>query len=162
MAVLFTLIVGRPWSEPVPTEVRLGLKVPQVEYAVAQRLNQVAGEGQPVLAPETVSAWVPTFRRHAYPLVARRHYTEGILAVFGGRIDRADIQDRLVLHDLISGDTDSPESYALLERWLAENRITAVALTKNHREFGRLSTAIQEAGFTSSKYLGYVIFYKPG
>ena len=111
-----------------------------------------------MLAPENVSAWVPTFRRHAYPLVARRHYTEGISAVFGDRIDRADIQDRLALHDLISGDTDSPQSIALLERWLAENRITAVALPQGHRAFNRISDLLRAAGFTGSEFRGYVIF----
>lgn len=161
LAMGFMLVAGSPWGEPAATEMGLGLRVPPVEYAVAQRLSEIAGEGQPVLAPESVAAWVPTFRRHALPLVARRHYTEGILAVFAGRVDSAEIRERLALHDLATGKTYEPDSLSLLARWLGEGRIAAIALARDHPHFESLSTVILEAGFAVHEYLGYVILRKP-
>lgn len=161
LALLFTLAVGKPWRDPSPSSFRLGLKVPETEYAVAERLGRIVGSARPVLAPEGVSAWVPTFRSPAYPLVARRHYTEGLLAVFKDRVDVQDLRERLALLDYVTGDSHEATSEALLERWLKEQRIAATAVPKAHKAFGRISGVFQKAGFVGSEYLGYVLF-QPG
>jgi hypothetical protein len=157
-AVAVALVADQPWTDSLSVSVRLGIKVPQPDYAVAELLSEVAGKGRPVLAPERVSIWVPTLRDHAYPLVARRHYSKGIVAVFGERVDAQDLRERLALLDYITGEAYEEDAPALMERWLRDNKIEAIAAPLDHPQLGILSTMIQEAGFTGSEYMGYMIF----
>ena len=60
--------------------------------------------------------------------------------------------------DYITGDAYEEDAPALLERWLRNNKIEAIAAPQDHPQLGLLSTMIQEAGFTASEYAGYVIF----
>ncbi len=161
-AVGLTLALGRPWKDGAFIGFRLGLKVPVAEYAVAQRVNQLAGKDAPVLAPEWISAWVPTFRQHAYPLVARRHYTEGILSVFADRVNAQELQERLALHDYVtSGGAGSETALSILRRWLGEKRISAITIALNHQDLEKISGVLHQAGFDHTDYLGYRLYYQP-
>ena len=158
VAVGLTLVVDRPWDETVETRVRIGLKVPSAQYEVAERIAQIGGKGDRVLAPESVSAWVPTFRGHPYPLVARRHYTEGIQAVFSGRVDAQDLRERLLLHQFVTRRIDDAEGVALLKDWVGENKLSALAISVNHPGSGSISEILHDAGFTEISLHDYIIF----
>ncbi len=51
-----------------------GLKVPDPAYRWAKALNDSVPAGSTVVAPPRISAWVPTFHAHAYPVLARLQY----------------------------------------------------------------------------------------
>ncbi len=139
-------------------ELKPGLKVKQPYYDVAKRVTQMATKGTPVLVPYPVALWVPTFRQHPYPPVARRHYTEGVLAVFASWVDTRELRERLALYDYISGKSYNERSGALLERWLREKKIAVVAVPRNHKGLSELSRILHKAEFVPSEYLGHVIF----
>ena len=114
-----------------------------------------------MLAPEDVSAWMPTFRGHAYPLVVRAHYIQGMLAVFGDRVDREDLQARLILSAYVSGiSTDQAGAEALLMLWLEQGRISVIAVPASFGRTHELEQIAGSAGLQSSEYLGYLIFYR--
>lgn len=161
-ALAATLAIGMPWQDPVFIGLRPGLKVPARDYAVAERLNQLAGEEGPVLAPEPVSAWVPTFRRHAHPLVARRHYTQGIISVFGHQVDVQSLQDRLTLLDYVGREPDTEQGATLLKQWFQQDRIAAVAVPQAHPDLDRIREILGQAGLKPSEYLGYILFHRDG
>jgi hypothetical protein len=114
-----------------------------------------------VLAPEDVSAWVPAFRDHAYPVVARAHYTQALLAVFANSVDTRNLQERLTLAAYLNDTSaDDDLSSALLARWLEANMIAAVAVPLNHSRITEITRVLDEAGFESSEYSGYLIFQR--
>ncbi len=156
-----TILIGRPWQEPTPTFLAMGLKVPQPEYAIAGRLNLMAGDGNLVLAPETVAAWLPTFRDHAMPVVARTHYTEGILSVFAGQVDRVEVLERLALHELVIGVPGAISHLPLLERWVGEGRLAAVAVPASHGDLEAMSNVLEEGGMLRVDIEGYSLFSLP-
>ena len=164
LALLITLTLGKPWIDPDPlvrSELRIGLKVPQPEYEVARRLSEIAGKENLVLAPENISTWVPTFRGHAYPLVARTHYTEALLVVFASRIDTQDIKERLALAAYVDGvSLDNRQSEVLLRHWLKVKKLSAIAVPLGFKQITELTRILDEGGFDKSEYLDYLIFHR--
>ena len=160
-AVGLAVVRGRTWVDPTGLDPRLGPKVPPAEYAVAERLNELAGPAAPVLAPEVVAAWIPAQRMHAYPLVARRHYTAGILSVFAGQVDAGDLRQRLALLDVVEGRTPGPAGFTLLAAWAADGRLAAVAVPRNHPELDQVTGILLDAGYRQQDYLGYRLFDLP-
>jgi hypothetical protein len=159
-AISVPLALDKPWIEiGLVTQVQGGLRVPHPDYEVAMRLNELAGSENPVLAPENISEWVPTFRGHAYPLVARIHYTEGILTVFAQQVDIQDVTSRLALASYVDGGTtDYEKSENLLRLWLAANKIAVVAIPIDFGRLPEITQILREGGFSRTKYFGYYIF----
>jgi hypothetical protein len=153
-------MIGRPWVDPaLRPALQFGLKVPRPDYDVAARLNQIAGAGKNVLAPENISAWIPTFRGHAYPLVARAEYTEGLIAVFANRVDAADLGQRLALSSYLSGSSkDNALAERLLQRWLEQKQLFAVAVPDAFGRMSEINRILHGAGWAKSEYLGYAIY----
>lgn len=162
LALLLPFTFDQSWNDPLlRPEVRLGLKVPQPQYAVAKQLSEVAGTGRPVLAPENVAEWVPTFRQHAYPLVARGLYTQALLTAYSRRVNLQDIHERLALAAYVNETTNSPsDAEALLRSWLAANKISAIAVPQSFKWITEITRILNEAGWESSVYLDYLIFVK--
>ena len=52
----------------------LELKIPKT-YSLARVINDTFDDRPNILAPESVTAWITTMHRHAYPLLARFTYT---------------------------------------------------------------------------------------
>jgi hypothetical protein len=162
LALLITLTLGKPWIDPDPmvrSELRIGLKVPQPEYEVARRLSEIAGRENLVLAPENISTWVPTFRGHAYPLVARTHYTEALITYLpANRVE--EVQERLALSIYIkSAFSDNRQSELLLQNWLVVKKssyCSAGIFKANHGTY----RILKDAGFVPQQYLGYIIFQR--
>jgi Family of unknown function (DUF6077) len=163
LTLLVILVLGKPWIDPNPVdpaELRLGLKVPQPQYSVAKRLSEIAGAENLVVAPEDVSTWVPTFRGHAYPLVARFHYSEALLSVFAGEIDVKQVQERLVLSLYVNGSSENnQQAETLLQEWVAAKKLSAIAVLENFGQIHELSKILGHAGWVPEKYLGYLIFH---
>jgi hypothetical protein len=82
-ALLFTIVVGlfvaliprfSVLSQQNNTTIGWpSLKVDRPEYQLAEVLNRSVPGQSTVAAPDLVSAWVPTFHHHAYPLAVRKY-----------------------------------------------------------------------------------------
>lgn len=162
LALLVTMTFDRGSRDPlVSHELQIGLKVPHPDYEVASRLNQIAGSESFVLAPENISTWIPTFRQHAYPLVARAGYTEGLLTVFASKIDLKNVEERLALAKYTDGESlNNYQSEDLLRDWLRANKISAIAVPEHFKRIAILTKILDKAGYEKSNYLGYVIFFR--
>ena len=137
------------------------LKVPRNAYATTRLLVKLAGQEESVLAPEEISAWVPTFRKHPYPIAARRLYLEKQIALFSASTSRRkEMERRLALLDYVSGKARRPESAALLEKSLREMQIRVVATPGSLKWLPELSKTLKENGFISGRYLDYMVFYR--
>jgi len=164
LVVILVMVIDKPWVQPgifVDRSRYFDLKVPRPEYDIAVRLNEIAGKDSPVLAPEEISAWIPTFRNHAFPLVARVHYTESLLTVFANKINTQDIQERMELEVYINGvSTDITLSENILKNWLHDEKISVIVIPINFKFITSLESIMQRAGFERTEYLGYYFFSK--
>ncbi len=76
----FLLLVPRwTWQQQRTRFTLPGLRVPPV-YALAKEMAAVSPPGSHVLAPFEISAWLPTFLDHPYPLVTRPSYLSAVFA----------------------------------------------------------------------------------
>ena len=75
VAVLVLLMLGPMTGRSIlhpENRVRLsapGFKVPSAPYAMAEAVTAELEPGAVVLAPTMIGAWLPTFHRHAYPVL---------------------------------------------------------------------------------------------
>ena len=136
-----------------------GLKVPLPAYRVAKVLSRLAGPHETVLAPEEISTWIPTFRGHPYPVVARQVYLLGQLRVFSAWIDPQLITERLALLRFVSGSARDP-GRSLLVPSVDRLRIRAIAAPIGMRWLPELSRTLLGEGFISREYSDYLVFYR--
>jgi hypothetical protein len=160
LLVMSIFVFGRPYANGNIVIGMPRLKVPPDAYCTAKLLVHLARPGESVLAPEEVSAWVPTFRGYPYPVVARRLYAFGQLQVFSAWIDYQSVKERLALLDYVSGSFRQTHSETLLSRWLRTIQIRAVAAPSGLKWLAEMSQALEQAGFISGRYLDYVVFYR--
>ena len=88
----------------------------------AQLLNEVAPRAR-VVAPPGISAWVPTFHDHAYPLSVG-HY----LRAQRHRIGEDAYRDRILMTRFASGEAHQPAAAAIFEEGLERYAVKAVCL----------------------------------
>jgi hypothetical protein len=135
--------------------------VPQPQYDVAKALTELAGAARQVLAPEGISEWVPTLRRRAYPVVSRRTYFDGMMRLYGHRIDVNEANERLELFLFVSGMENSRRVPEILARWVDTGRIDAVAAARELPWLCEVARPLHAAGFTTRQYEEYLLFYRP-
>lgn len=160
LACAATLAIAKPWVDPIVSgQLRLGRKVPHAEYDVAAQLNRLAGSEVPVLAPENVAEWIPTFRHNAYAVVARLHYTEGLMVLFAGRVDEENLRQRLILGQYVDGTSpDNLQAELTLQHWLAQQQVGVVAVPEDFARMSQIAQILEKAGLVRSKYMGYIIY----
>lgn len=152
------LALDRPWKDRW-TQLGTGLKVLRfIEYDLARRLAKIAGPGRLVIAPERASTWIPTLRRHLYPVVARQHYTEALRVVFAHRVDVAELEERLILHRYVGGKSQDPRAPEVLERWLRDKGVAAVATYRVLPWLPELREVLERNGFTAERYQKFWVF----
>ena len=78
------------------------LDVDEPEFSTARLIAQVTPNGRAALAPETVAAWLTTFRVHPRPVYVRSHY----LLYLQGVLEKDDLAGRFRLWHLL----DDPKS----------------------------------------------------
>ena len=135
---------------------RPSLKVPAVHYSWAEEINRAAGPGAVVVAPRKVSALIPTFPDHAYPLWVRRGYVSHHRA----RLGEEDFLLRKRLTWLVEGE-ESPEGgedtvlpatpAELLRQGLERFGIAAVCLRSRAASSAEMRLALEEEGFDRSR-----------
>lgn len=119
------------------------LKVHEENFEIAKYISEIAQENSAILAPEVISAWIPTISPKALPLLAR--YEHFIIAK--PFLDEQELSTRLELKKLTIGKSNTPTPSKTLRAGLRKYPISIVcfekaALTKS------LRNALRKSGFT--------------
>ena len=145
------------------------LKVPTTDYMWAERLNQSVTPGSTVLAPPSISLWVPTFHDHAYPLAVRF-----ALTMLADRfpISRIEVFLRMFMSDYVAQEVSETASKILsqgayqtiaamvFQYGLGRFEVSAVCLAESERA-ERIRTVLREARFHSTlRGEGYEIWVR--
>jgi Family of unknown function (DUF6077) len=121
-------VVVAPGRRALSVENGVTLKPPSLKtlpgYETARALNLAAGREGMVLAPEAVAAWVPTFRRHAYPLVARVIYSD----LARSRLGDSEVDRRIRLTRYIGGSRRDDRSPSEFRDAIGRYRLTGVCV----------------------------------
>lgn len=120
---------------------RPGLKVPAQVYRQAEILNRSVEPGSYVVAPSRVSAWVPTFHHHAYPLRVRQYLRHRSLGVRNRRA-------RATMTDYVNGKNGKNGKGHRVFAWgLDAYDVRAVMLRVPSRTSKRARATLEAAGF---------------
>jgi len=135
------------------------LNVPKDKFAWAQRVNESVEPGAVVLAPQAISAWIPTMHHHAYPLVIREIYLRRLAVEFGP----LDAEWRLLMTEAVSDRQDleprhraEPGVRRRRSLWLAPllfrlgldyYNVSAVCINRGVDRYPLLREVLQHAGF---------------
>ena len=140
LAILPTLSQRSIFSRENGVEMRRpGLKAP-AELEVSRRVADLVTGRPTVLAPEAVSAWLPTLHHHPYPLVSRFFYVNR--SRFGD-----ELEGRLALKRYISGRSAKPLTSRRLHEGLERYRVACVVLERSHRWREEIVEALAAADF---------------
>jgi hypothetical protein len=121
-----------------------GKKVPP-EYAIAAQIVRLVPRQACVLAPISVSTWIPTFHHHPSPLVTREHYMFLLDAANPGESGR-----RLALEAYISGWKRTENSPKQFIEALHDLSLQLVCVNRSCNWLAEIRTALDSAGFTHS------------
>lgn len=132
------------------------LKVPPEEYALLRLLTSSTPGRPTVIAPEAVSAWLPTLHRHPYPLLSMRRLATSAAFL-------ADGTPRIALTRMLeSRKPPSVEQERDFEWALHHYRVGAVILTQ-HRRWKGLRSRLVARGFTRGEQTeSYEIWFAAG
>jgi hypothetical protein len=141
--VVFAVAVPRNAGFSESNAAWLGL--PELKVGAAHRwaegLTRIAPR-QRVVAPASVSTWLPTFHDHAYPMAVRVY-----LKPLRERIGDLAFRDRHVMTQFVEGDLSHPRAAAIFERGLDLYDVQAACL----RSGPNIETArdiLRRAGFS--------------
>jgi hypothetical protein len=107
----------------------------------ARALNEIAPRER-VVAPPSVSTWVPIRRGHAYPLMVRSY-----LRPLRERIGRVAYRDRMVMTQYVDGIVDHPNAAAIFARGLDLYDVRAVCV-RNSETIAEARQILRRTGFT--------------
>ena len=136
---------------------RPGPKVPQEAFRWAAALNASVPAGAHVVAPASVSVWVPTFHHHAYPLQARRLYLSSQLRQLG----KEDVALRLFMTRYVGGDAEVPNAAAQFARGLTRFEVAGVLL-RNAGQILEARAVLERLGYERTLHaFDYEIWVRP-
>jgi hypothetical protein len=121
-----------------------GKKVPP-DYAIAAQIVRMAPRQAHVLAPITVSTWIPTFHHHPYPLVSREHYMFLLDAAKPGESGR-----RLALEAYIDGRIRTENSAKQFIEALHDLDLQLICVNRSCNWLTEIRTTLDSEGFTPS------------
>ncbi len=143
LSILFLVVVPRSYGFSAENHARLGwpgLKVPEAAFSWAERINALV-PGQRVVAPRSISIWIPTLPHPAYPLAVRSY-----LQPQRERVGETAYRDRNVMTQLVGGDRTHPEAETIFARGLELYDVSAVCLRNSDRA-PVLRAILHAAGF---------------
>ena len=120
------------------------LGTPSLKVGAAHRFAEALNRAAPrqrVVAPPSVSTWVPTFHDHAYPLAVRIY-----LVPLRDRIGEIAFRDRHVMTQFVDGDASHARAAAIFERGLELYDVAAVCL-RNGPTIEPARAILRRAGF---------------
>jgi len=121
---------------------RIGLKVAATPYYWAKAVNESVPAGSFVVAPPDVSAWIPTFHHHAYPLVVRSMYLRPHRAALGAQ----NVRDRKVMTTYAGRGARSKMAAKIFRAGLDRFDVKAVCLRTSPR-VANPRAILRQAGF---------------
>jgi len=145
-----------PWAISAANRTRLqppGYKV-DGGYSVAKAIRARTPPRARILAPEEVAKWVPTFREHPYPELARGLYALALEPYMG----RGEFLTRMLLHDFVSGRNTSPELLPEMLRLIVARDIYTVAFSSSLPLSQDFASALQQRGFHGKPVGGYEVW----
>jgi hypothetical protein len=104
-----------------------GWKVPEQAFAAARAAARHVAPGAAILAPRDVAPWIPTLHGHPHPIVVRMAY----LPSLEGHLEHRELERRVDLFRLVSGDLRPPHADALLAEAVRDYPLEAVVLTRD-------------------------------
>jgi hypothetical protein len=129
LCVFAYAVVVAPGRRALSADNDVTLKRPSLKtlpaYEAARALNLAAGREEVVLAPEPVAAWVPTFRRHAYPMVARFIYSD----LARSRLGDSEVDRRIRLTRYVGGSGREDRSPSELRDAIGRDRLTGICVS---------------------------------
>ncbi len=140
---LFALAPGYTTLSP-QNDVRFGrpsFKVTEA-YRAAELFHEQMPAGASVVAPRSVSAWLPTFSGRTHPLLVRDPY----LRRYRVELGQEDLYHRLVMTEFVSGVAIEPDAARHFARGLERYAVRGVLLAVS-QQTGRARSALREAGF---------------
>jgi hypothetical protein len=153
VAVLSALVFGglvastpRAFAISAANHVRLGKpswKVPENDFDAARAIVEVSDRDDRVLAPRLVAPWIPTFHQHPVPLVVRAEY----LPVLHERLGPEELQRRMILLRLVSGQRRAPQAVAILRSAIASDKLSVIALANSTGRWPDVEALLRETGF---------------
>jgi hypothetical protein len=102
------------------------LKVPLGAYAWARSLNASVPPGSAVVAPLSISVWLPTLHEHAHPLVVRMPY----LKPHRSRLGNEQVLHRYVMSRYVAGVERRDDAARLFRSGLRRFDVVGVCLRK--------------------------------
>ncbi len=152
LAITFTFVPGK-WTVSAQNHTRLappGYKVAPA-YGIAKEVVEVTPQDGTVLAPWSVSTWIPTFRRHP-PLVAvRPHYLSIIRASHGEK----EAEMRNLMARFVSGGRITNRQRRRILEEIEVRGIATVVLFKGRPFEPQVARRLQGMGFnrrTADRY----------
>jgi hypothetical protein len=145
VVALAVFALGIPRTAGFSERNQAWLGVPGLKAGAAHRwadgLNRTA-PGRRVVAPASVSTWVPTFHDHAYPLAVREY-----LKPLRERVGELAFRDRHVMTQFVGGDVSHPRAAAIFERGLDLYDVQAACL-RNGPNIEAARDILRRAGFS--------------
>ena len=132
-----------------------GLKVNPVEYQVAARIAEDVPEKGVVLAPQSVSIWLPGFVAHPELLGVRGLYLTNTFP-------RQEAMRRSLLMRYVAGEHRPPDSAALFADALGRYGLTAVVLMHSAPWRGEMEDVLERRGWRPLASGAYDIWVKSG
>jgi len=137
------------------------LKVRQPDYQLARTIVALSKPEDAVLAPERISAWIPTIRLHPKPLVSRKVYVEGLINVFASHVDVPDLKNRLKVLAFISGRRRPENTHQLLVNAIDRYHLAIVAISTGNPWYTDIETVLISKGYCSSGVDNIILFMRP-
>jgi hypothetical protein len=128
-------------------------KVHSFEHALAGEIAQNAESESTIYAPVTISAWIPTFRRHPYPLVVRPEYLR-----FRGIQDHVGAQEiarRTRVIAFLEGRDTRLSTRIFFQKQLKHDLPSFVVYERHIDMSGAIATALKRAGYTGEERGAY-------
>ena len=129
----------------------VSLNVPKPVVAIHEKLKKNLDQGDVVLATKSVSIWLPIFKGHVRPLVAKSEYLITIRDIIGGD----EFLMRQSLYNYISGVSRTGESALLLRASFEKYKIKSVIIGIDNKWRDEIISVCQLSGFTLIKLDGY-------
>jgi MFS family permease len=144
LALLFAVVVPQSYGFSAENHARLGwpgLRVPAHAFAWAERINALA-PGERVVAPRSISIWIPTLPHPAFPLAVRSY-----LSPLRELIGETAYRDRNVMTQLAGGSRTHPEAEAIFARGLELYDVAAVCLRNGSGPAPALRAILHAEGY---------------
>jgi len=161
-ALLFSFqSIQTPSGEHEINSTPIILKVHQPDYQLARTIVALSNPEDVVLAPERISAWIPTIRSHPKPLVSRNIYMKGLINVFALHVDVPDLKNRLKLLAFISGRQRPENAHQLLMKAIDRHHLAIVAVSTGNLWYSDIETVLINKGYCPSSIDKIILFLRP-